>query len=393
VLAGRFDLADPDFPVSLVELPEPALPGDAWARVAVTTGGICGSDLHLFDNATGPSPTLVPLAAFPFVMGHEIAGRVTERGPECPIDVGTRVAVDPTIGCEARGIEPRCRHCAAGWAQDCLELGSKTLTPGLSLGYTSDLGGGWAEQALAHASMLHPIPDSVPDRAGSLHEPTSIAVHGLMRQPPRDGEPVAVVGAGIIGLCALAALRHFFPASDVTVLARHEHQAAAALAAGARHVVRPGADGEHFAVLAEIAGARVSGGGHALMLLGGFPYVVEAVGTPASVTEALRIVDNRGTVLLLGAAGVSEVDLTQVWFKEAALVGAWGHCVDVHTSTGGHAGAAGHSIDRALEVLAAGALPLDAVLTHEFPLRELRGAIRCALDRKGTGAIKVTLRP
>jgi threonine dehydrogenase-like Zn-dependent dehydrogenase len=119
------------------------------------------------------------------------------------------------------------------------------------------------------------------------------------------------------------------------------------------------------------------------MLMGGFPYVVEAVGAPASVTEALRVVDNRGTVLLLGAAGVSEVDLTQVWFKEAALVGAWGHCVD----------GTSHSIDRALDVLAAGALPFASVLTHRFPLTDVREAVTTALDRKGTGAIKVTLQP
>ena len=94
--------------------------------------------------------------------------------------------MDPTISCVARGIEPACRHCAAGWAQDCLNLGAKTLTPGLSLGYTSGLGGGWAEQVVGHASMLHPLPDAVPDAAASLHEPISIAVHGLMRQPPRE---------------------------------------------------------------------------------------------------------------------------------------------------------------------------------------------------------------
>jgi L-iditol 2-dehydrogenase len=383
VLAARFDLADPDFPVSLVDLAEPGLPGPAWARVAVTAGGICGSDLHLFSRDTGPSPTLVALAAFPFVMGHEIGGRVIETGPECPVAVGTRVAVDPTIGCVARGIEPACRHCAAGWAQNCLNLGDKTLTPGLSLGYTSDLGGGWAEQVVGHASMLHPLPDGVPDAAASLHEPTSIAVHGLMRQPPRDGDQVMVVGAGIIGLCALAALRHLFPASEVTVLARHDHQAEAARTVGAHHVVRPEPDGGHFARLAEISGARMSGTGRGLMLMGGFPYVVEAVGAPASVTEALRVVDNRGTVLLLGAAGVSEVDLTQVWFKEAALVGAWGHCVD----------GTSHSIDRALDVLAAGALPFASVLTHRFPLTDVREAVTTALDRKGTGAIKVTLQP
>ena len=383
MLAARFDLADPDFPVSLVDLDEPDLPGPGWARVAVTAGGICGSDLHLFSHETGPSPTLATLAAFPFVMGHEIAGRVIEAGPDCPVPPGTRVAVDPTIGCVARGIEPACRHCAAGWAQNCLNLGAKTLTPGLSLGYTSDLGGGWAEQVVGHASMLHPLPDGVPDAGASLHEPTSIAVHGLLRRPPRDGDQVVVVGAGIIGLCVLATLRHLFPASEVTVLARHDHQADAARAIGARHVVRPEPDGSHFERLAEISDAQISGRGGGLMLMGGFPYVVEAVGAPASVTEALRIVDNRGTVLLLGAAGMSEVDLTQVWFKEAALVGAWGHCVD----------GTRHSIDRALALLAAGALPFANVLTHRFPLVDMREAVTTALDRKGTGAIKVTLHP
>ena len=64
------------------------------------------------------------------------------------------------------------------------------------------------------------------------------------------------------------------------------------------------------------------------MLMGGFPYVIEAVGAPQSVTEALRAVAHRGTVLLLGAAGISEVDLTPIWYKEAALVGSIDHTVD-----------------------------------------------------------------
>jgi threonine dehydrogenase-like Zn-dependent dehydrogenase len=97
VRAVQFDMADPSFPASLVDLPEPPLPGPAWARVAVSTGGICGSDLHLFAHNTGPSPTLMGMAgAFPFVLGHETAGRVIEAGPECRVAVGTRVAVDPS---------------------------------------------------------------------------------------------------------------------------------------------------------------------------------------------------------------------------------------------------------------------------------------------------------
>ena len=98
--------------------------------------------------------------------------------------------------------------------------------------------------------MLHPIPDAVPDRGGSLYEPVSIACHGLLRSPPNDGDPVLIVGAGVIGLATLAALKGLFPHSPVTVLARHAHQAQAAAACGADHVVRTEPDGAHFEELA-----------------------------------------------------------------------------------------------------------------------------------------------
>ena len=79
--AVQFDLVDPAFPASLAELPEPVLPGPAWVRVAVTTGGICGSDLHLFAHNTGPSPTLMGMGgSFPFVLGHEIATPMRSMG-------------------------------------------------------------------------------------------------------------------------------------------------------------------------------------------------------------------------------------------------------------------------------------------------------------------------
>jgi threonine dehydrogenase-like Zn-dependent dehydrogenase len=221
----------------------------------------------------------------------------------------------------------------------------------------------------------------------SLHEPVSIAVHGLLRRPPAAGVPVAVVGAGIIGLAAVAAVRHLFPENEVTVVARHEHQAEAARACGADHVVIGAGDNSHFEQLAPLAGARVTGRGARAMLAGGFPYVIEAVGFASSVSESLRLVDNWGTVLLLGAAGVSEVDLTPVWWKEAELVGAVNHNVDV--GPGGDA----HSVDRALEVLAAGGLPHEVVVTHEYPLVAVRDAVTAATDKRASRAIKVVFRP
>ena len=379
----QLNFADRAFPVSMVEIDPPNLPGPAWARVEVAAGGICGSDLHLFNGATGPAQSLSGYASLPMELGHEISGIVVEAGPLCDVVEGTAVAVDPVIACVARGIDPPCRHCAAGRASTCHNFGSRVLTPGMGLGFTSGLGGGWGDQVVAHRSMLHPLPDEVAVETASLHEPLSIAVHGLTRQPPNDGDHVLIVGAGIIGLCAVAAVRALFPASPITVLAKYAHQAKSATAVGATHVIEYEGDGGHFEALAILANTVVRGGGDGRMLAGGFPYVVEAVGTASAVTETLRFADGRGTVLVLGAAGVTTVDLSPVWFKELAVVGSFCHAGDGGT----------HSIDVALDLLAANALPAELVITHTFPLEAYRDAITTALDRKGSGAIKVVLTP
>lgn len=385
----QLDFADPGFPARLVEADDPPLPGRRWARVRVLGGGICGSDLHMFRETTGPIPLLSSFVPIPLQLGHEVGGVVIEAGPDCPVKVGTRVAIDPTISCVAREIDPPCKQCAAGAPGACYNLSSGIGTAGLILGYTYGLGGGWSDQAVAHASMLHPLPDAVPDLAITLHEPLSIAIHGLLRCPPPDGAPVLVGGAAIIGLGVVAALRALFPALEITVLAKHDHQAKTAERLGAKHVVRFDAAGGHFAELARIAGTRVVGSGDGRTLAGGFPYVVEAVGTPQAVTQALRFADGRGTVLFLGITGLVDVDLSPVWMKELSFVGALNHAPD----PGPHGGSSAHSIDRAIKILAKTGFPADALVTHEFPLADFRRGVETALERGANRVIKVVLRP
>jgi threonine dehydrogenase-like Zn-dependent dehydrogenase len=98
-------------------------------------------------------------------------------------------------------------------------------------------------------------------------------------------------------------------------------------------------------------------------------------------------------VLLLGAAGVSEVDLTPVWYKVATLVGSIDHSVDAGSAPGLAGRPSRHSVDRALDVLAAGLFPWDVVVTHEFELERYREAVATAIDRPGSGALKVVFRP
>jgi L-iditol 2-dehydrogenase len=98
-------------------------------------------------------------------------------------------------------------------------------------------------------------------------------------------------------------------------------------------------------------------------------------------------------VLLLGAAGISEVDLTPILYKEVALVGSIDHTVDTGPAPGLAGGPDRHSVDRALDILGAGLLPDAVVVTHEFGLEDYRTAIETAIDRHNSHAIKVVFRP
>jgi threonine dehydrogenase-like Zn-dependent dehydrogenase len=390
--AVRYDFADAGFPASLVEVDDPVFPTGEWARVAVDAGGICGSDLHLFGPLVDGSPTLRDIADFPFELGHEIAGTIIEVGPDCPFTVGTRVAVDPIIPCLPRGIDPPCANCARGWASSCLRFDSHVMTGGRSLGFTRGLGAGWAEQVLGHGSMLHPIPDGVPDRTACLHEPVSIALHGLAHHPPDEGVPILIVGGGIIGLTALLALRAYFPGNPVTVLVRHPHQAEAARSCGATTVVT-GSGAVGFEELATLTGGRTVGDGDDRMLMGGFPYVIEAAGGAGAVTDALRAADHRGTVLSLGASGIGAVDWTPIWYKQLVVVGSVDHGSNPSSVIGRAPEGLDHSIDAALGVLARQSFPPDVLVTHEFPLEGYREAVRAGLDKRTSRAVKVVLRP
>ena len=85
---------------------------------------------------------------------------------------------------------------------------------------------------------------------------------------------------------------------------------------------------------------------------------------------------------MIGGVNQAQVDLSSLWFKELHAVGTLCHAFD-----GG-----AHSFELAVDLLAAGALPADAVVTHTFGLSDLRQACDTARD-KSSGSIKVLIDP
>ena len=148
----------------------------------------------------GPRPPWRPSGPSPSCSATRRPGGSSRPAPTAPLPSGREWSSTPASRASPGGSTRRAPTARAGWTSSCLNLDSRIVSSGRSLGYTMDLGGGWAESVLAHESMLHPMPDAIEDRGASLYEPVSIACHGLMRAMPVDGEPVLIVGAGIIGL-------------------------------------------------------------------------------------------------------------------------------------------------------------------------------------------------
>lgn len=366
-------------PARVVNLSEPDLPGPDWLRVRNLQCGVCASDLSLLFVKVDPG---VAPAALPgntrFYLGHEVVGEVTETGPDVTgMRVGDRVVMESRFSgptCFSQGIEPACRFCAAGQTRLCENA---------SLGVGArGVGGGWGDGYTAHESEVFKLPPDVSIDQASLIEPMSVALHGVLRRPPEDGQQVLVIGAGIIGLLAVQMVKLVAPGSKLTVLARYPHQIQAATRLGADEVL---SDGDLYEAVARVTGGRLYRAPmNRGMILGGFDRIYDCVGSRDTVFDGLRWARAGGAVVLLGITlGEMKVDLNPVWYQEVDLVGS--HTFGLENWHGRRA----HTFELVTEMLQEGVLTTEGLITHRFPFEAYKKAIATATDKR-TGAIKVT---
>lgn len=154
----------------------------------VVSVGICGSDIGAFRGTN-------PLVTYPRVIGHEVVGVIIEDGVGMPRNTqkGDRVIVDPYIYCG------HCYPCSVGRTNCCEKL--------KVIGVHID---GAMQEVVAHpAHLIHKIPDNVSSEMAPLAEPLTIALHALHRANLKNGEYVAIIGAGAIGLMAALTALHY----------------------------------------------------------------------------------------------------------------------------------------------------------------------------------------
>lgn len=355
----------PAAPLRLVRGAGPALPGPRWGRLRPRLSGICGSDLSTVQATS--SLYFSPLVSLPFTPGHEVVGDLLDDVDDLP--AGTRVVLDPLLGCLPRGTDP-CPGCRTGATSRCDRITVGHLAPGLQTGFCADTGGGWSDGLVAHRSQLHPVPDDLPDERAVLVEPLACAVHTALRLAPRDGDHVLVVGAGAVGLLTLLALRALTPAGRITVVAKHRSQRELAQRLGATDLLDPA--GAVAGVRRATRALRLQPERGAPFLLGGVDAAVDCVGSPAALDTALRSTRAGGRVVLSGMPP-SGVDLSPVWFRELEVVGSYA------------SGAGQYELAMQL----AGTAALDALTQSSYPLERWREALDHAADAGRLGTVKV----
>ncbi len=320
-------------------------PAEGEVLIDVRASGVCGSDLHQF-LGRWDQPQFVP--------GHEISGVVTAIGPNVEkVQPGDRVCVEPFIYCG------RCRYCQAGRYFMCPDMGFLTLTAH----------GGFAEQVIAPAYALYRLPDTVSLEIGALCEPCAVGVHAARLAEVCPADEVLVLGAGTIGLMALAAAKHY-GARKVCVTARHPHQAEIALALGADAVLPPDRD----ALLTEV-------GTH---FADGPSVILEAVGSAGKTfQDALDVAGKLGRIALMGGntGTIDSIDLAPVVMKELVIYGS-GCYSQIGTQ---------RDFEIALDVLASRPAEFEALITHRFDLESVQSAFETALDKDRSKAVKVMI--
>ncbi len=317
------------------EEPEPAA-GAGMSLVRVTAVGICGSDLHWWDEGAIGDATL----AHPLVLGHEGAGVIAEGSRR-----GERVAIDPAITCGT------CRACRDGYANLCYRI---------RFAGHGETDGMMREVMAWPAELLHPLPDTVTDADGALLEPLGVAVHSVDLGHLPVGGTASVVGCGPIGLLLISVLKAA-GASSVLAVEPLAHRREAASRYGADLVADPGSAS---GVLRDLVGVGVD-------------VAFEAAGTDQAVRLALESVRPGGRVVLAGIPSDDAIRFQASVARRKGLTIAMVRRMN-------------HVYPRAISLAARGVVDLGALVSRRAGLGSAAEAFGDAARRTG---LKVLIEP
>lgn len=329
-----------DRSVAAVTIERPA-PAAGEVLLTVSYCGICGSDLHMLGAPDGCPPG--------HVLGHEFTGVVAELGQKADgWAVGDRVVVDPLISCG------ECDPCRTGHPNLCEQEG---IDHGPGIGRQ----GAYAESVAVPAGMLRRLPDTVSDADGALIEPLAVAIRAIKVSGATPDEPVCVLGAGPIGMLAVASLqaRGF---SRIAVVEPIPGRRAAVQRLGVAAVAP---DEAMTGVPSQLDEPPA--------------VAIDATGDPTGAPLAIELLRPAGRLTIVGLPDdPAPIDLAAIAFKELIVRGS------LCSSDG--------DFSEAIDYIAGGRIPCHQIVTTTASLDDAATVLK-DLRSGATEQVKVLLRP
>ena len=328
--------------LSIKEIPNPKISKPSDVIVKIKACGVCGSDVHMMETDEGGYIKLAYRTKFPCVLGHEFSGKVVEVGSEVKkVKPGDMVSVEEIHWCG------KCLACCEGYQNQCLYIED--------LGFTED--GAFAEYLVSEEKYiwkLNDIMETYQDEdkvyeSGALIEPTGVAYEGLFSRGGgiRPGGHVVIIGAGPIGLAAIALLKTA-GAAKIIKFEISDIRRKMAKEMGADFVYNPIDLKKDNITMAQII-LEITKGTGAHML-------VEAAGAgQITYPEIENAMEHGAKVIALGVtAGPSPVDVIKYQIAGARIIGSIGHC--------------GADFPRVINLMASRRIDMTTIVTSRFSL-------------------------
>lgn len=320
------------------EVGEMPVPEKDQVVVKMEYCGICGSDMHFFQNGcigTRKAPEN-------FILGHESAGTVIEVGEGVDsLKVGDRVALEPGIPCG------KCEFCMTGKYNLCPDVHFMAAAMPPTHGAL--------RKFMAYpAKWCFKLPENVSTLEGCMIEPLAVGMHAANRGEVSLGKSVAILGAGTIGIMTLLACKAM-GASKIIVSDILENRLTVAESFGADIAIRA----DVMDVTAEIM--KVTDGL-------GCDIVFEAAGNPVTLAETWKYVKRGGVIVNVGnAGGAIPFTFDELARKEADIRHVWRYR---------------HMYPLAIEAVRTGVIPLKDINPTIFSFDDAEEAFKYACEQR-----------
>lgn len=313
-------------------------PGEGELQIKLEYVGVCGSDLHFYQEGRLANWELNG----PLALGHEPGGVVSAIGKGVTgFKVGDRVALEPGVGCG------KCKECLEGHYNLCKNVKFMAIP--------NEKDGVFSDYCVHAANMSYKLPDNVSTMEGGLMEPLCVGLHATELSNAKIGETAVVLGSGCIGLCTIMSLKAR-GVSEIYVSDVLDKRLQKALEVGATRVFNA-AKGENIEEFIKTLPG------------GGVDQVYECAGNRITTLQSCRLIRRAGKVTLVGVSPepVLELDTATLNAMEGTIYSVYRYR---------------NLYPKAISAVASGMIPLKDIVSHVFEFKDCIHAIEYSLEHK-----------